>query len=234
MNEVFLMGLSDRDYMRKKGADSHLKDVHYNPKPFRKNRAHKPPVIKRGVAGRKMFMSVLVWIIVAVVLMAIFNRYAPPLRPALPTAAMAPIKGPFGSCEPLPPSGSHLVIDPAVMRRTDVLYSGLELQNLHKYPVVVVLTDSGGQARYQSVSVASGANVQVGVPVGRYGLQVLTGANWCNLDSGFSDGAKVRINGGISIRAGATTNMQLRSTGTRPDQFSVTYQTTGPVGSARP
>jgi hypothetical protein len=234
MSEVFLMGLSDRDYMRKKGADSRQENVHYNPKPFRKNRVQKRPVIKSGVAGKKMFMSVLAWIIVAVGLMAIFNRYAPSRRPALPTTAIAPLKGPFDSCEPLPPSGSHLVIDPAVMRRTDVLYSGLEIRNLHSYPVVIVLTNAGGEARYQSVSLASGANVQVGVPVGRYGLQVLTGANWCNLDSGFSDGAKVRINGGVSIQAGATTNMQLRSTGTRPAQFSVVYQTTGPMGAARP
>lgn len=234
MNEVFLMGLSDREYMRKKGADSRVEEAYYNPKLFRKNRAHKPPVIERGVAGKKMFMSVLAWIIVAVVLMAIFNRYTPSRTPALPATAMAPLKGPSDSCEPLPPSGSHSVIDPAVMRRTDVLYSGLEIRNLHSYPVVIVLTNSGGEARYQSVSLASGANAQVGIPVGRYGLQVLTGANWCNLNSGFSDGAKVRINGGISIHAGATTNMQLRSTGTRPAQFSVVYRTTGPMGAARP
>jgi len=228
------MGLSDRDYMRKKGADSRQEDVHYNPKPFRKSWVKKPPVIKPIVARKKTFMSVLVWVVVAVVLMAVFNRYAPSSRPAIPATAMAPLKGLFDSCEPLPPSGSHFVIDPAVMRRTDVLYSGLEIQNFHSYPAIVVLTNSGGEARYQSVSLASGAKVQVGVPVGRYGLHVLTGANWCNLDSGFSDGAKVRINGGISIQAGATMNMQLRSTGTRPDQFSVTYRTTGPMGVARP
>lgn len=224
------MGIQDRDYYHEKRDGGNLKDAHYDPKQFRGGRT--PSTIQPAKGSWPNWVkNVLAWIVIGLILTAIFSRYTPTrqqIRPQ-PAARMPAAMAQPRNCEPLPPSGSPYIVDPAVMRRTDVLYSGLEVQNKHNFPMVVVLSDPTGARRYQAVSVSPSATAQISVPIGQYGMQVLVGSSWCNLEEGFSDGAKVSINGGVTIQAGVTTLAQFSVSGSRPEQFSVAYSTTRPV-----
>lgn len=61
------------------------------------------------------------------------------------------------------------------------------------------------------------------MPIGQYGMQVLTGSEWCNLKEGFSDEANISITNGILIKAGETSFLRLNATGQRPEQFSINF-----------
>ncbi len=220
------MALDDRDYMRERGKKFRREDVYYDPKPFRKPRQADRVAATDGrrTPSRKLLVPVVGSVIALLVMTAVFNAF--PRRqvgmPAVPAAPLA--NSPFASCEPMPSSGSRLVLDPSVMRRTDVQYSGLSIQNQHRYPVALVLTDPQGLSPYQAVVLNSGAATEFGVPVGRYGLYVLAGTRWCSLTAGFIDGARVNINGGAVIRPGRPLHIQLRARGERPAEFSISYR----------
>lgn len=220
------MGIQDRDYYHEKRDGGNRKDIFYDPK---RSRGGQAPTTNQPTKGawQNPIKNILIWITIFIILITIFNRYGPSqqqVRSQRISAAIAPPR----NCWPLPTSGSSYVLDPAVMKRTDVLYSGLEVQNKHHFPMMVVLSDPTGVRRYQAVSVSPSATAQLSVPIGQYGMQVLVGSSWCNLEEGFSDGAKVSISGGLSIRAGVTTLAQFSVSGSRPEQFSVAYSTTRP------
>lgn len=231
------MGIQDRDYYHEKRNTENLKDAHYDPKQFRSGRSPNRMRPARS-SWKTLVKNLLVWIVIGLILTAIFNFYAPNVqqkRPQ-PAAMISAASALLRNCEPLFASGSSYMVDPSVMKRTDVLYSGLVVQNKHNFQMVVVLSDPTGARRYQAVPVYPGDKVQISVPIGQYGMQVLVGANWCNLEAGFSDGAKISIEGGVSIQSGTTTLAQFSVTGPRPEQFSVSYSTTRPVRAqdARP
>ncbi|MEI2769152.1 MAG: retropepsin-like aspartic protease [Nitrosomonas sp.] len=127
------------------------------------------------------------------------------------------------TCGSLPPNGSSYLFDPSIINRTDVLYSGLEIENKHDHPMVAILFDQTSTKRLLALSIATGHSNQAAVPVGQYGMQVLLGTSWCNLETGFSDGVTVTVEGGISVNAGATTSMQFSGSGIRPVQLELAY-----------
>ena len=131
-------------------------------------------------------------------------------------------------CQPLPAHGSAYMLEPSFMKRSDVLYSGLEIQNTYDHPMVVVLSDISGARKFLATSIATDKTVQFSVPVGRYGIQVFVGSNWCNLESGFSDGAKISVDGGIFIHAGQTTLLEFYGTGLNPVQIALAQSTARP------
>ncbi|MCP5245349.1 MAG: retroviral-like aspartic protease family protein [Burkholderiales bacterium] len=114
------------------------------------------------------------------------------------------------------------------MKRTDVLYSGLEILNTHDHPMVVVLSDMSGSFQFLATSVAINKTVQFSVPVGQYGIQIFIGSDWCNLESGFSDGAHISVDGGITIETGQTTLLEFYGTGLNPVQIALAYSTFSP------
>lgn len=132
-------------------------------------------------------------------------------------------------CQSLPTHGSAYVLEPSFMKRSDVLYSGLEILNTHDHPMVLILSDISGARQFLASSIAADKTVQFSVPVGQYGIQVFVGSNWCNLESGFSDGAKISVDGGIFINAGQTTLLEFYGTGLNPVQIALAHSTTRPV-----
>lgn len=131
-------------------------------------------------------------------------------------------------CQSLPAHGSAYMMEPSIMKRSDVLYSGLEILNTHDHPMVVVLSDISGSRQFLATSIAADKTVQFSVPVGQYGIQVFVGSNWCNLESGFSDGANISVDGGVVINAGQTTLLEFYGTGLNPVQIALAYSTTSP------
>ncbi len=89
--------------------------------------------------------------------------------------------------------------------------------------MVIILSDPAVTRRFLAASIFSGNTIQISVPVGQYGMQVLVGSNWCNLKIGFSDGANISVSGGISINVGSTTLMQFNGSGLDPIQLALAY-----------
>mgnify|MGYP000011631329 CR=1 FL=1 len=123
-------------------------------------------------------------------------------------------------CDPgsLPASGSIQVIAPSRMQRTDVLFSGLEIENRQASPVVVYLTDPASSERVLGMVVWPGKTALASVPVGHYGLFFLKGKSWCNEEAGFRDGSRAVVRGGVEIQAGETRVLSLAGAGSdRPE-----------------
>jgi len=133
-------------------------------------------------------------------------------------------------CQLLPPHGSVYVIDPSVMHRTDVLYSGLQIVNQHDHAMVVALSDRLTAKQYAAVSIAPGKSVQTSVPVGSYGMDVYLGSVWCNLQTGFTDGAKIVVDGGVLLQVGLTTALEFHGVGINPVHLALAYSAYRPTG----
>ncbi len=181
------------------------------------------------LSWKSLIINLFIWIILALTLLVIFDHYKPIPRSHLRSIdnMLAP-KAILSNCDSLPPHGSAYIIDPSVMKRTDVLYSGLEIQNNYNYPMVAIISDSKNTQQLLAVSISSEDAIQISMPVGQYGMQVLVGSKWCNLETGFSDGANISVSGKISVTAGSTTQMQFSGSGLDPIQIALTYNLVKP------
>ena len=171
----------------------------------------------------KMMMR---WVVLGLVFLIIFQRYQPSIELNSQTSDHENSKELISqTCGSLPSNGSSYLFDPSAINRTDVLYSGLEIENKHDHPMVAILFDQTSSKRLLALSIATGHSNQVAVPVGQYGMQVLLGSSWCNLGTGFSDGVTVTVEGGMSVNVGATTSMQFSGSGIRRIQLELAYNT---------
>lgn len=245
------MGIYDRDWYRDKKAQDRLKESLYDPKQFRGgkgDRAHGSNALD-GLADnttnrpRSTTRHTAIWLLLAG--FALLFHFGPQLKRAWnenQIAGLAPAKPlltGYQRCTPasLPANGSTQLADPSRMRRSDVLYSGLEIANRHQFPVVAYLTDPGTGKRMLGLSVHAGQTAQASVPVGNYGLFILAGSAWCNDQAGFQDGARVNIRGGVEVQAGGTSVLSLTALDTvRPEGFriSVEHRQPQPPAAARP
>ncbi|PXW83483.1 clan AA aspartic protease (TIGR02281 family) [Nitrosomonas sp. Nm84] len=208
------MDTQDKDYSD--ASSSNDKATHKEQKPAVDNSS--------AELWKTLIKNMLSWISLILIFLVIFSHYKPLQRPhaQLTNNALIPIAK-TNNCGSLPPHGSAYMIDPSVMRRTDVLYSGLEIQNNYSYPMVIILSDPAKTRRFLAASISSSNTTQISIPVGQYGMQVLVGSDWCNLETGFSDGANISVSGGISINPGSTTLMQFSGSGLDPVQLALAY-----------
>ncbi len=212
------MGIQDRDYYYEKRYEENRG---INPKPFSGH---------SSVWSWKPFVrATLIWFVLALIFLVVFKYYKPSQKNQFQSVKneLSTMVTPR-NCQSLPPHGSSYMIDPSIMKRTDVLYSGLKIQNEHDYPIVAILSDSMNSKRFYAVSITPNKTALIRVPVGQYGMQVLVGSNWCNLETGFSDGANVIVAEGVSIKNGSTTSMQLYGSDPRSVQFALAYSTSQP------
>jgi len=214
------MGIKDRDSYKKRDSENHGGD-------------QKPTTINLpNLSWKTFFRALLLWIVMALSFLATLHYHKPLQQQDFQAAKNAPAAmAMLRNCELIPPHGSSYVIDPSVMRHVDALYSELEIENRHDHPMVAILSDSMNSKRLLALSVSSGHTAQASVPIGQYGMQVLVGSDWCNLETGFSDGAIVTVEGGISIKAGSPTFMQFNGSGLRPLNLALAYSTSRPIDS---
>ena len=127
------------------------------------------------------------------------------------------------NCGPLPGLGTTSVLDSGEIQRTNVRHGTLTIQNDQSVTVVALLGDATLARRYQAITVGPNREVHVQMPTGHYGLGIMSGHVWCNLDRGFTDGTNHFITGGVTIKA--VTVMQASvGTGASPGQISVRYR----------
>lgn len=234
------MGIEDRDWYREKKAQDKLKESLYDPKQFRGRNGNgayghdafdglggyapkRPPSTTRRAA---------IWLLLIAAFVLLFH-FGPQIKSSWRSdhaAGLAPAQPLFTGyrrCNPasLPKNGAVQIIDPAHMRRSDMLFSGLEITNHHQYPVVAYLTTPDSGQRLLGLSVQAGQTAKASVPVGNYGLFFLAGSSWCNDEVGFQNGARVNIQGGVEIQAGETSLLSLTTAGTnRPEDFHISAE----------
>lgn len=171
-----------------------------------------------------MLKHLMIWVLIAILFGVMFHHLLPSGQNSLqPADNSFSLLRTLQSCESSPLHGTVHVYQPAAMRRTDVLYSGMEIRNHFAYPMVVLLTDATNDRRLLAASVVSDNLLQLSVPVGQYGMQILTGTEWCNLEKGFSDGITVSVAGGIAVNPGATTFMRFDGESLHPTQLALGY-----------
>lgn len=244
------MGIDDRDWYRDKKAQDKLKESLYDPKQFRGTRGQRAYGYESspGATGHtpnrpySPTRRALIWL-VAIAGLALLLHYGPQLkRNDTPTAGLVPAQSLFPgyqACTPaaLPANGAIQLADPSRMRRSDILYSGLEIANQHRFSVVAYLADPGTGKRMLGLSVHAGQMAQASVPVGNYGLFILAGSSWCNDQTGFQDGARVNIWGGVEVQADSTSVLSLTALDTaRPEGFRIAVERRQPQppAAARP
>ncbi|MCC6543275.1 MAG: hypothetical protein IT392_02090 [Nitrospirae bacterium] len=203
------MGLNDRDYMRNRGTGP-----------------EKRRVASSSIRLPVYFIIILISIgsvigITKRMKMKNYNRIAATQQTVTVVTRNYSLQ--TSSCNALPENGYGFILDPSVMRRTDVLYSGIEFINQHDYSMVMLITSPDGVSRHQAVAVHPHESVNLSVPVAQYGLTVLVGRSWCNVEKGFTDGNRVRIEGTFSISNSETTSIVFRSEGVNAKDFSVSY-----------
>lgn len=209
------MSIQDRDYYREKAQDGDASQ-----RRSKQAAQHLWPILIKHVFA---------WVLVAILFWAMFHYLMP-----LNQGSLQPAESNFSplhvlqNCEPSPPHGAVHLYQPATMRRSDVLYSGIEIRNNYDYPMVILLTDVSNDRRLLAASVVSGNLMQLSVPVGQYGMQILVGTEWCNLEKGFSDGATISVADGITVNSGATTYMQFDGESLRPIRLALAYRVVAP------
>jgi clan AA aspartic protease (TIGR02281 family) len=232
------VGIDERDWYKNKKDQDKVKDSWYDPKQFRQDKAGYTDFNQDPISGFKrrsskhppsLIKSVGIWLLIGLGFILLFQN-APFMKKVwserqnsglLPSHALLAGKP---SCNPstLPANGSTQISDPSRMRRTDVLFSGLEIENKHTYPVVAYLTELGTDQRVMGISIAPGSTAQASVPVGQYGLYLFAGSSWCNDQVGFADGYRVNVQGGLNIQSGGTSVLSLTSDGAdAPKNFHI-------------
>ena len=141
------------------------------------------------------------------------------------------------SCDSSPPvDKSAKVLDPSAIRRSDVLYSGLELVNEFPYDAVLEIGSQDLQEKYMTVALYSGSKTTLSLPIGNYGLGLKVGHTWCNDEIGFSDGKLVNVDGLLHIASGSTQQLKVVSTGPGIESLHLAYNRIelNPPPSSRP
>jgi clan AA aspartic protease (TIGR02281 family) len=225
--------------MRRKPSDKNWKDSYYSPKSFRGRTvigSDQPQPRKSGSFAKNL----LAWGLIFALAVMIFNYFGPKgflqapqsSSRATTTHLQQQVRDSLlSNCSQLPDNGATLVFDPSAIKRTDVLFSGLEFQNKHSFPLVAIITNPNNGQKLLAVSVATGSSAIVSLPTGRYGLMLLFGNahEWCNTDNGFANGARINVEGGINIEQGKTTFAEFEASGQKPGDILIRYQSTKPA-----
>lgn len=125
------------------------------------------------------------------------------------------------NCGPLPSSGTTSTLD-SIMQRPSAPHGVLSVKNERSDTIVLLLSDASGVHRYQALVLGQNEAAQISVPGQMYGLAILNGHSWCNLDAGFSDGMKHHINGGVVVKADDNIRVTVGMS-EEPGQISVAY-----------
>ncbi|UJO99518.1 MAG: hypothetical protein LZF64_09970, partial [Nitrosomonas sp.] len=106
---------------------------------------------------KAVIRDIFCWTVLALTLLIVFQYFQsfqssnqPHVQPA--GNSLVTMTGSTG-CGVLPQHGSAYLIDPSVMKRTDVLYAGLEIHNDYDHPMVAVLSDPAGVQQLLALSI---------------------------------------------------------------------------------
>jgi clan AA aspartic protease (TIGR02281 family) len=127
------------------------------------------------------------------------------------------------SCQPLPVNGARFMLGNPPVPLSNQVQPLVTVFNQHAYPTVVIFASPDRAKRYQAVVVYPGADARVALPTGSYGLIVLVGRTWCDINRGFSDGKTINVTGALPVASGGAPSVTLQSSGTADADFTVAY-----------
>lgn len=196
-----------------------------------KNKSFRPPVKNApNFPWKSLILRMLSWITLAFIVLILFDQLRALQSADLDSSITSRISSlEVQTCSELPAHGSAFMIDPSIMKRTDVGYAGLEIRNEYDHPMVALLLDITANKQLLALSIHSGHTMQLSVPIGNYGMKILIGSKWCNLDNGFIDGAAVSVADSIAVHAGSTTSLHFSGSGLHPIQLALAYSQSKPV-----
>lgn len=197
------MGIEDKDW--------------YNPKQYRKdpfdNPRQEPPGLNAYLddadaksSSSNWWQSIITW---GFLLVALYFAFAAYLNQRAPEPSPHPIvqasERPANTCPPaaLPANGAVQIVENAVMRRSDVPYSGLSFENRHSTAITATILH--GEKKIASVLALPGQIAELAAPVGQYSLKLAWGTKWCGQQRDFDDQHLVSVNGGITSQEGHKT-----------------------------
>jgi clan AA aspartic protease (TIGR02281 family) len=123
-------------------------------------------------------------------------------------------------CDSHPPlTARSFEIDPVKGYRKKNQTARIDIENRHHSPVLALLTSPEGDKEYQGVYLSSGGKSSLSVLPGDYGLSILTGKTWCNLDTGFINGAMIHYSEKISASERSVSTMSLLTLGNLPEEL---------------
>jgi clan AA aspartic protease (TIGR02281 family) len=135
---------------------------------------------------------------------------------------------PSVDCPPgeLPGHGFIRVIDPSVMKRSDVPFSGLQFENRHTTPMTASIVQ--GNAKVASILLQPGQVGELSAPVGTYGLELALGTKWCGGKRDFQDQRSVTVVDGIASHSGQSTTLLIETDQTTPAGVRLTNVSKAP------
>jgi clan AA aspartic protease (TIGR02281 family) len=85
--------------------------------------------------------------------------------------------------------------------------------NQHVFPVLLTLIESESSQAYGALFLHPNQSIQVSLPIGQYAMSLKIGDEWCNLQTGFSEGAEVTPNQVVTIQENKVSNVTLTAIG---------------------
>lgn len=97
----------------------------------------------------------------------------------------------------------------------------LTISNRHHYEMMVMFYSMSDNERMQAVGLNPMESLTVKAPVGKYKVVVLTGEDWCNMETGFNEGGvKVNLDGMMLISEDRRPTITFSSEGSAPKDFA--------------
>ncbi len=97
----------------------------------------------------------------------------------------------------------------------------LTISNRHHYEMMVMFYSMSDNERMQAVGLNPMESLTVKAPVGKYKVVVLTGEDWCNMETGFNEGGvKVNLDGMMLISEDRRPTITFTSEGSAPKDFA--------------
>jgi clan AA aspartic protease (TIGR02281 family) len=116
------------------------------------------------------------------------------------------------------------------MRRSDVLFSAIQITNNYAYPVSLYLgSGTGDGKRYAVMHVDPGQSTALSAPVGVYGVSFEHGQHWCGDGTGYFDGEKITLNQRFHNEPGKTGKIVIGRTGRGGPSVAYSYSTPEPA-----
>jgi aspartyl protease family protein len=230
------MGIQDRDWYREKHRQpsSGKTDEGYSPKQFRRGNTSTDGNIRnadslRGGNSKSTIPTVrhwLIWALILAVLTWIFHTFPRNEGSAIRSTSVVsmPASRPCASMA-MPGNGAVKIEDPSIMNRSDVAFSGIQLENRYALPLTVTLTTADASANIAPVMVHPGESAVLSAPVGGYGMRIATGTSWC--DDTFADARLTNVQNGITLPPGKTTRLTIAADKSQASGLRLTLDQAG-------
>lgn len=191
--EGITMSIDDRDYMRERNRNRNKNDYIYNPKEFRAGKpiSSKVSIEKpKNISPTGILPSILVWVIIAFVLLKIF-QYVESKKINNPNLfAIAPLKSAAGE-QQFPESGSIIQFQQTTSPTANLTVIS-EQGKTENCVIKLESWENGAPVIELFVRAGERGETQL-VPLGSYRVKILCGVKWYGRNEMFGENNRVSV-----------------------------------------